>query len=188
MPDQPGNLPATDTRMEPEYFLKRYREIGDKARSSDKAKAAWKADIQVAKSAGVNVKALKLVDKLRKMDPRDAQSLMRDTILYMRWLGLNILDQEELLGDNASTAGLTERVVSTHATWEAGVAGYKAGKEGRPIDDNPFRPGSETHQAWASEWLDGHSDAELETPPEVTDIQPRKHDEENPEDSDERLP
>lgn len=180
--------PPGRTQIGPEYFLKRYRDIGDKEHIVDKAKAAWKADIQVAKSTGINVKALKLVDKLRGMDPRDAQSLIRDTILYLRWLGLNILDQEELIDDGPSTAGMTSYIVATHAAWEARKAGYAAGKKGRPVDSNPFAPGSETHQRWASEWLDGHADAESLAPPGNKDIQPHNHDGENPEDADDRLP
>lgn len=176
--------------IEPEIFLKRYRDIGDKARLSDKAKAAWKAECEKAFASGINGKALKLVNKLRKMEPRDAQSLMRDTVRYLRWLGLNILDQEELLADTPSTAGLTSFVLASHAVWEAGSAGYSAGKTGKPIDENPFAPGTETHQRWASEWLDGHADAEGLAQLGAQEIQPRSHDgDENPEEeSDDRLP
>lgn len=186
MPDKPRQLPAAGPRIDPEYFLKRYRDIGDKENLFHKARSALKAEIETAAATGINKKALKLVEKLRKMEPREAQSLIRDAVLYMRLLGLNILDQEELL--EPSTTGLTEHIIGTHAAWEAGRAGYAAGKEGRPIDDNPFRPGTETHQHWASEWLDGHDDAESQATPGTTDIQPRDHNGENPEDSDDQLP
>jgi ribosome modulation factor/uncharacterized protein (UPF0335 family) len=160
------------TQIEPEFFLKRFRDISDKALTAEEYKAAWKAEMEAAKSSGVDIKALKLVNMLRKMDTRVAQAMLRHTILYLRWLGLNLLDQEELL-DSAgpSTTGLTEQVIATHAAWEAGHQGYKAGKAGHPIDTNPYPPGTETHQRWAAEWYDGADDSS--NPSGATDIQPR---------------
>lgn len=179
--------PDLGTQIEPEYFLKRYRDIADKARDSEAAKAAWKGEINLAKSTGINTKALKLVDKLRRMEPRDAQSLVRDTVLYLRWLGLNILDQEDLLAVGSSTTGLTQHVISTHAVWEAGKAGYDAGKAGVPLDSNPFAPGTETHQRWVSEWRDGFEDGKGHAAPGGSIIQPKDHGTDNPEDAGESL-
>lgn len=175
------------TQIEPEFFLKRFRDIADKALNAEEAKAAWKAEIQAGKSGGIDIKALKLVYKLRTMDPRDAQSMMRHTLLYLRWLGLNLLDQQEMFtGDGPSTAGLTEQVIATHAAWEAGNQGYQAGKAGHPLDSNPYAPGSETYQRWAAEWYDGADDKPI--PPGSTNIEPKEDDGPHPEDGDGDVP
>jgi len=172
------------TQMEPEIFLKRFRDIADRALDAEGAKAAVKAEMESGKAAGMDIKALKLVNKLRKMDTRDAQAMLRHTILYLRWLGLNLLDQEELL-DSAgpSTTGLTEQVIATHAAWEAGHQGYQAGKAGHPLDANPYAPGTETYQRWAAEWYDGADDSPK--PPGAKDIKPKDDNGPHPEDPDE---
>lgn len=173
------------TEIEPEVFLKRYRDIADKDMPLEEAKAALKSEIQAAKSSGINVSALKLIGKLRKMEPRDAQAFMRDTIRYMRWLGVNLLDQEELFDIGAPTAGLTEKVIATQAAWEAGHQGYKAGKAGHPLDANPYAPGTETNQRWVAEWYDGADDSTQN----AKDIQPKDDGGGgNPEDNEEGQP
>jgi ribosome modulation factor/uncharacterized protein (UPF0335 family) len=177
---------ADRTQLEPEIFLKRFRSIADKALEAEDAKAAWKSEVEAGKAGGIDIKALKLVLKLRKMDTREAQAMLRHAILYLRWLGLNLLDQEELF-DSAgpSTTGLTEQVIATHAAWEAGNQGYQAGKAGHPLDSNPYAPGTETNQRWAAEWYDGADDKG--TPPGTKDIKP-KDDGPHPEDGGEDSP
>lgn len=174
------------TEIEPEVFLKRFRNISDKDLPVEEAKAARNSEVQAAKSSGIHIGALKLVNKLRKMDVRDAQAHLRYTILYLRWLGLNLLDQEEIFDSaGASTAGLTQEVISTHAAWEAGTQGYKAGKAGHPLDSNPYAPGTETNQRWAAEWYDGADDSTQN----AKDIRPKDDgDGGNPEDNEEGQP
>lgn len=175
MSGAPINKTSKRAEVEPEIFLSRYRTVSDRHRDSEEAKAAWKAEVNVSKSIGINLKAMKIVEKLRKMEPREAQTTFRDTILYLRWLGLNLLDQEDMFSAAAdSTAGLTAHVVATQAAWEAGWQGYDAGKAGMPLDQNPYAPGTETHQRWASEWHDGSADM-----PASKEIHPREEDEEH---------
>lgn len=162
------------TEIEPELFLSRYRTVADSHRNAEEAKAALKAEINISKSIGINIKAMKILEKLRKMEPREAQAAFRDVIRYARWLGLNFLDQEDMFdAANESTAGLTAKVVATQAAWEAGWKGYDAGKSGVPLDENPYAPGTETHQRWASEWHDGAADM-----PASKEIHPREEDDE----------
>lgn len=176
-------MPATSTderpvrqQVEPEFFLKRYRDIADAKRDTEEAKQLWKAELHAASGSGINVKALKLCDKIRKMAPVEGQAYIRETILYLHWLGYNVLEQEVLFADQA-TAGLTDDVVSTHRAWEAGRAGYEAGRAGTPLDANPFKPGSEEYARWSTEWRDGSDDR-----PNTRDIFPRTHEDGNPED------
>lgn len=185
MPD--GNTRVT-TRgsIEPEFFLKQYRDIQESADTADEVKADHKSKMQAAKSAGIDIVALKLVHKLRKMEPRDAQSTMRNTILYLRWLGVNILEQEELFTE--STAGLTAHVQATQAAWEAERQGHRAGKDNAPLDTNPHRPGSEEHQRWVIGWHDGAQDRKASAKPGIQDISPHDGDGPNPEDGEDNLP
>lgn len=179
MPDTTESpRPIARQEIEPELFLKRYRHIADAARDSDGAKALWKSEISAAKGSGINIKALKLCDKIRRMTPLEGQSYLRYTILYLRWLGCDILDQEDLVSDE-QTSDITAHVMQTHKAWEAGNQGYKAGKSGSPLDANPHRPGSEEHSRWAIEWRDGQDDRNGVG---ARDIHPGHHDEGNPED------
>lgn len=166
--------------IEPEVFLSHYRSIAEETDAVGDAKAARDARVNSAKASGVNIKALKLVHKLQKMDPRDAQATLRYTILYLRWLGLNLLDQEEMFA--TTTTGLTDHVSATHAAWEAGRQGYTAGKAGEPVDSNPHAPGSELHQRWAQEWYDGADDRTNPGPKEIRPKDDGEHPEEGGED------
>lgn len=173
MSEAPTNKTSNRAEVEPEIFLSRYRTVAEKFRDVTKIKAAHKAEVKVSESIGVDLDALKWVEKLAKMDPRKAQSVFRNSVLYVRWLGLNFLDQEELFDAAQSTAGLTASIVATQAAWRAGDEGYKAGVAGVPLDENPYAPGAETHQRWATEWHDGASDR-----PPSKEIHPKEDDEE----------
>lgn len=145
---------ATRPVVEAEVFLTIYHTDYDKEQTVKDAKADWRSHLDLASAAGVNVNALKLAKKVLKMEPREAQVYMRDALLYLKFLGQDLLDYREIM-DNSAAMSLTAAVQATHAIWTAEKQGYEDGKAGNPIDNNPYLGGTDTYQAYASEWLNG---------------------------------
>lgn len=158
-----ARLPADITTMQkesngiaPEDFLSLYRAMKDTKRQKDEAAAAHKAARENFKAAGGDLNAMKIVDHLQKVDDAEAELLMRETLRYAGWLGLEIGTQTELFGD-APQIDLTAGIQSQHREWEVEQAGYKAGKAGEPIDNCPHPGGSPFFTRWRSGWHDGQA-------------------------------
>ena len=144
--------------MSPEDFLEHYREIKDTKRVKDEAAAAHKAARERFKSRGGDLNAMKIVDHLSGLDDAEAELRMRETIRYAAWLGLEIGTQTALF-DDAPQVDLTANVAAQHREWAAEQSGYKAGKAGEPIDNNPHAGGSPYFERWRYGWNDGQAAA-----------------------------
>lgn len=172
--------------IEPEVFLSNHHRIQEWMLKVDEMKASGKSAAQAAKASGVNLKAYLLTKKLSKMEREDAESLIRDALLYARLLDLGLFAQEDLfpaLGDNSAFLGLTSKVMGEHRAWEAEQAGYEAGKLDDPLDNNPHPVGTELHQRYVVGW---HNGASYRTEAEARGekiIKPRKKGQGNPEDN-----
>lgn len=178
------NGEAETTRLEPEVFLSSHRRISDWLLKADEFKASGKAAVNTAKALGVNLGAYKLVRKLAKMERADAEALLRDTLLYAKWLDLGLGDQLDLFGqDDTALSGLTAKVVTEHKGWEAEKEGYEAGKSGEPSDNCKHNPGTEFHQRWMVGWHGGNAFRQEAEARGEQIIKPRKGGE-NPEDGD----
>jgi hypothetical protein len=77
-------------RIEPEVFLSSHRRISDWILKADEFKASGKAAVSTAKALGVNLDAYKLVRELAKMERPRAEALLRDVLLYAKWLDLGL--------------------------------------------------------------------------------------------------
>ena len=74
-----------------------------------------------------------------------------------RILGLEIGAQTELFGEQPSMVNLTGAVQTAHREWQCEQDGYKAGKAGEPIDNNPHPGGSPYFTRWRAGWQDGQA-------------------------------
>jgi ribosome modulation factor len=173
--------------IEPEVFLKRYREGWQKETVLQGARDAVSAHWQASRAMGVDLIALKMLEKLRKLKPAEAQRTYDNIRLYQRLLGLNFLEQGDLFDGQSLSTEVTAAVNGMAALIRAEQEGYEAGRAGTPGDHehNPYRdkpgPGSEVYAAWMNSWRDGAADR---SPKTITDIEPRPGGERNPEDPD----
>jgi len=149
--------------MEPEVFLSNHRRIAERIRAAEESAASGKAAVNSAKAAGFNVQAYKFVRKLSKMDRGDAERLIRDALVYSRFLDLGLFDQRDLFAtidgknDADPMASLTASVVQGHKEWEAEQAGYQNGRVNDPLDNNPYLPGTAMHERYIVGWRDGEA-------------------------------
>ena len=170
--------------IEPEVFLANHRRISDSLLSFEEFKASGKARVASAKAAGVNIQAYKLVRKLARMERRDAEQLIRDTLLYAKLLELGLGDQLDLFTgqEHNVVAGLTASVVAEHKGWEAERQGYENGKFSDPSDNCPHDPGTELHSRYMTGWHAGNAYRQEAEARGEKIIKPRKGGGSNPED------
>lgn len=153
--------PLSDTAMasngmSPEDFLRHYRAMKEAKRRKVEAAEAFKAARADFKAAGGDLNAFKIVEHLQTLDDADAELRMRETLRYAAWLDLDIGTQTDMFGDGPQV-DLTGAVQAQHREWQAEQDGYKAGKDGQPIDNCPHAGGSPFFTRWRAGWRDGQA-------------------------------
>jgi hypothetical protein len=122
----------------------------------DEANGKLRAHLKLMDERGINLKAIAMLRKLRRMDSDEATMLMRDVSRMGRWLQLPVFSQPELFGsdDAGEPTDAGKQAVSEH---EADQEGYAAGKAGRAANDTRFAPGSPEFQCFSQGWLRGQA-------------------------------
>src|SRR5262249_14098472 len=146
--DAPGSLAeASSHNVPPETFLKHYRAIRDlKAAHADAAMAVARAK-KAAKNEGIDLDALKMLEKLAALDDDEAELRLRHLSGYSKWLNLPIGMQADLFG-SPEAATVSAQAAAEQAEWQAGDEGRDAGRAGRERDENPYEAGSAEYVAW----------------------------------------
>lgn len=146
---------ARSHNVPPEVFLRHYREIRDaKSAHADTSMAVARAK-KAAKGAGIDLDALKLLERLADLDSDEAEMQMRHLRTYAAWIGLPVGSQLSMFSEPAPAAA-DAKAAAEHREWAAGDAGLAAGRKGDERDDNPHEAGSAEHAAWARSWAKGH--------------------------------
>lgn len=145
---------AASHPVSPETFLEHYRHIRDATRAKDDASMALARTKKAAKTDGMDMFALKLVEQLSKLDNDEAEIRLRNFTHYARFLNKPYGTQLSMFDSDLPEA--TAKAREEHAIWEAGQAGLRAGQEGHRADFNPHPPGTEKHVTWHRNWKTGY--------------------------------
>lgn len=144
------NTPSADDTIK--LFIEAERLKG----KVDEANGKLCGHLKLMDERGINLKAIAMLRKLRRMDTDEATMLMRDVSRMGRWLQFPVFSQPELFGsDDAaepSTAG--KQAFSEH---EADQEGFAAGKAGRAANDCRFELGSAEFIAFGQGWVRGQA-------------------------------
>jgi hypothetical protein len=146
---------ASDHPVAPAVFLKHYREIRDLKDAHQEAGAAVARAKKAAKNAGIDLDALRLLEKLADLDPDEAELRLAHLRNYAAWVGLPIGAQLDMFG-KAPVAEVPPEEVEKQREHDAKTAGQAAGKSGDERQTNPHVPGDAQHVAWDKAWLKGH--------------------------------
>lgn len=148
--DAPVNTPSPDDTIK--LFLEAERLKG----KVDEANGKLRAHLKLMEDRGVNLKAVAMLRRLRKMDSDEATLLFRDLARMGRWLQLPVFTQAEMFpsDDAAEPSDDAKKLVGLD---EAEREGFEAGKAGRAANDTRFQAGTEQHQAFARGWLRGQA-------------------------------
>lgn len=144
------------SNLTPTTFLDLYRELRTAQRDIDSATGIKRGIIKRAKSAGVDLYALSLMDSLSKLEPDDAELRLRNLVRYASWADMKIGMQGDLFGATDDQQP-TDKARGEHVEFLADDAGYSAGKRGDSIDTNPHKAGTPTFDRWRQGWHNGQA-------------------------------
>jgi hypothetical protein len=145
---------AKSPDVKPDTFLKHFRAMREVARRKEDIAMAMNGARKAAKTDGVDMAAVKLVEKLAKYDPDEVDVLLRHARDYANWANLQIGSQLSLFAAPAIIQ-VPQAAQEAHTEWSADDAGYDAGRRGMLRDDNPHDPGSAQFTSWDKGWLRG---------------------------------
>lgn len=147
--------------LTPELYLRHRAAVGatltaleDAKSIYDTAKSAHQGAFKAAQSAGIAIKAMKEVMRIRVMDPDDAAMHYRNVSRFAAWEKLQIGTQGSLFGITDDQHP-TDEAAAEHAAFRAEDDGHHEGATGAQRAGNPFAPGSETFDKWDRGWLAG---------------------------------
>lgn len=109
--------------------------------------------LKQAKKAGCNTTKMLAAMQAKNVNLPDVIADIKDYIRYCAMMNMPIT-QVELFGESAE-AQIANQRTQDDRTWDAGEAGYAAGKAGRSIDECPHTPGSEEDAEWRKQWHRG---------------------------------
>jgi hypothetical protein len=135
--------------------LRHYREIRDaKEAHADTGTALARAK-KAAKGDGIDLDALKLLEKFADLDTDEAELQLRHVKQYAEWLKLPIGAQLDAFGP-AAIPKVSPEEDQKQRDWTARQAGEAAGKAGNERQVNPNSPGTSEHVSWDKAWLKGN--------------------------------
>lgn len=142
--------------MNPNDFLSTLGGLLQSTQAKDSAVAKQRAVRARFENMGANMRALDLMLKLRKVEPEDAEMLLRDALRYCRWASMKVGEQASLFGSDDAQAP-SEKARGEWTEAQAYEEGYAAGKAGRSGTDHRFVAGTPVHQRFYQGWVDGQT-------------------------------
>jgi ribosome modulation factor len=164
-PDKLGNL-------RPDVFLEHYRKIRDMAREQRDLSMSIARAKKQAKTDGVDLDTLRLIERFAKLEDDQAESQLRKFFQYAVWLDMPIGSQKTLF--ETTYTPVPEEASQQQQLWQAQEDGYYAGLEGKARDANPYVAGSEPYSTYDRSWLSGAQKRAKEQKPGVTEANPRR--------------
>jgi hypothetical protein len=152
----------------PEVILSFRRELAGARREIAEAQGRHRAVVKRAKSEGVNVKAMSEVISNHALDQDEVTRHYRDVFRYGTITGAAYATQTDMFGDAGVDTDVKDSAAIEQREWEAGEAGYAAGKGGVPIDNCPHVAGSPLNQIWCKRWHAGQAAIAGEMGPDET--------------------
>jgi hypothetical protein len=136
--------------ISPTIFLKHYRAIRDAETEHKATGSVVQTAKKAAKSDGVDLDALRMLQKLSKIDSDEAELRIKHMFAYAQWAELPIGTQMDMFGKATS---VPEAESEKQREFNAAEEGRRASEGGQPRDSNPHpEPGSLEFVAWDKAW------------------------------------
>lgn len=113
----------------------------------DQAKGVHQSAYKAAKGDGCDIDAIKHARKL------DSQDHGMTQIMYANVARVLNIMESPLGSEQMDLFGAITAIAKTDV--DPAKAGFKAGVEAQPVENNPFMPGSEDFVAWANAYAEG---------------------------------
>jgi len=160
---------STNSGPTDEERLAAVAEYQRQKRKVDEENGVLRAILKRLKSSGINTKAMIATVQASKKDP---QEVLSDTREMLRFMALRNMPttQMDLFPDGESAIRVAENARAKDAEWTVDEAGYRAGFNAVPAEDNPHPPGSEFFVIWQKSWHDGQAALVRKTMSEGTEV------------------
>jgi ribosome modulation factor len=157
--------PGSNT-LSPDEKADLIREYRKQKRECESANGVLRNLLKRAKAAGMETKEMIAAVAATKIDPEEVVASLRTRIEYMGILRIDI--PRDSLFDGIDI-DVTAKTVHADDLWTAEDKGYRAGRNGVPIDDNPYHQAnqSELFAAWARDWAKGQASIAHEMGPQT---------------------
>jgi hypothetical protein len=152
--DEQSLAEASTHNVPPAVFLKHYRTIRDLRQAHAETGTAIARAKKSAKNDGVDLDALKMLEKLADLDTDEAELQIKHLQIYAQWLELPIGMQLNMFGQ-PEPATVDAQAAAEQREWAAGGKGYEAGEAGHERETNPHEAGSAEFVAWDKSWTRG---------------------------------
>lgn len=150
MPSE-GIAAAIAHNISPATFLKHYRAIRDAETAHKSAGSIVQTAKKAAKSDGVDLDALRMLQKLAKLDSDEAELRIKHMMAYAQWAEMPLGTQTDLFGKATS---VPEDEAEKQREFNASEEGRRASDGGQPRDSNPHTDaGSPEFVSWDKAWL-----------------------------------
>jgi ribosome modulation factor len=133
------------SNVTPQTFIKYLQSITRLKAACDEANSAYRTERKRAESDGIDLKALALFEKLRKLDNDDATGRLRRLSQYAKFMDLPWGAQLDMFSPETV---ITEEDAQIAAEFKAASDGYQRGIAGDSSEDNPYPGGTQEHVAW----------------------------------------
>jgi hypothetical protein len=164
-------------KLNPAVFTKHYRKIRDLKEQQDDVSSELRLAKKAAKTDGVDLDALQLMEKLAKLDDDEAELQLRHMHQYATWLKMPLGTQFGLFGTTVVPKGQEaledDDAIDDIKDDEAGEAGKLASKRGELRSANPHPVGSRLFAAWDKGWLGHMQDALTATENREPEAEPK---------------
>lgn len=150
--------------LSPDEKAEIMREYRKQKQECESANGVLRNIVKRAKSAGMNTKEMLAAIQATKIDPDEVVANLHDRIEYLGILRIDI--PRESLFDGIDIQ-VTAKTAHADDMWDAEDKGYRAGRNGVPVADNPYDQSnqSELFAAWAREWNKGQGSIAREMGP-----------------------
>lgn len=145
---------ASSHNVPPAVFLKHYRTIRDLKQEHAEAGTAVARAKKAAKNDGVDLDALKIIEKLADLDADEAEMQLKHVRIYAQWLESPLVTQLAMFAEPPREP-VDDKTAEEQREWVAGGRGFDAGEAGHERGTNPFEAGSFERVAWDKSWTRG---------------------------------
>jgi hypothetical protein len=145
---------ARSHNVPPDVFIRHYKEIRETKHAHHDTGMAVARAKKAAKADGIDLDALKLLEKFADLDTDEAELQLQHLRQYAAWIELPIGSQLNFFAD--AKAPTANPQAEEFREWSAGGVGFDAGKAGHTRDTNPHRAGSAEYVAWDKSWSNGN--------------------------------
>jgi hypothetical protein len=130
------------------------RKIRRARRALDESNGVYRALLKGAKKAGMNTTKLIEAHGAARKESESVITDVRDFIHYSQLIGIPGLSPDSIF---AKDVRITDTTQIAEDLMEAEDRGYRDGKNGTPLGDNPFVAGTELHVVYTHHWHEGQA-------------------------------